>query len=208
MKLSASKLRGFRVSLSPASAPVLLVPLRLLFEDDLDEELELPVEELALVGGGDVVLPDFVDLGLHLEVLLLDVQPVPLVQLLQHLRALQGNHCDRLVYLRDLPLENNLYLLQLTQECLQLTLFLLSAKKGSRDCAQEGLSARIGVEVGITVGYKVIECTTWFHKADLTCEAKTTYIVSKHYFAEGSCERHSCNIHQLVLATQLRLLQK
>ena len=84
-KSSFDILRRSHISFSPAPASGLLVLLGLLSEDDLDEELELPVEEFALVGCSHVVLSDFVDLGLHLEVLLLDVQPVALVQLLKDL---------------------------------------------------------------------------------------------------------------------------
>ena len=105
--------------------PPLRFLLNLLSQLHFDKEFELSIEGLTLVCGRHEVLSDLVNLCLHFEVLLLDIQLIPLVQLVEHLAAFERSFGDGLVDFGDLPLENNTNRLQFPQKLLQLPLSLL-----------------------------------------------------------------------------------
>ena len=78
------------------------------FDDDFDEEFEGSLEDLTLVRRCHIVLSNLVNLGFHFEILFFDVQLVSLVQLVQYFGGLKWDQCDGLVYLRNIPFENDL----------------------------------------------------------------------------------------------------
>ena len=71
------------------------------------------------------MLANRVDLRLHLEILLLDVHPVPFVEKFEHLRALQRLLGHVLVNVRHFTVKYNPNLLELAEELFELALVLL-----------------------------------------------------------------------------------